>query len=198
MEGELFKVNKNKIFLNKFESCSLGGKFFLIKKGKIISRDVLETGKIITNENSLKEGEIVGNFFNFLPQNNLLIPEVDIEVEALEDNTILEEFHFCSKEFSKNIFLEKMILQLIKKSMIKFFYQLYDTKGYLLAILKLSANEQGIISKKEINYENFNISRSQFYLLYSNLKKENYIKEKEKNVHLNLNKINKYLEKSYN
>lgn len=187
----------NTVILNKFDNYSLGGKFFLIKKGKVISRDVLETGKVITNENYLKEGEIIGNFFDFLPQGNLLVPEIDIEVEALEDNTILEEFNFCSKEITKNIYLEKMIIQLIKKSMIKFFYQLYDTKGYILAILKLSADDNGVIAKKEINYENFNISRSQFYFHYSNLKKENFIKEKDKNVYLNLDKINDYLEKSY-
>lgn len=184
------------ITLNKKDRYFLDGKFFIVKKGKLISRDILETGKIITNENCLKEGELIGNFFEFLPKNNLMVPEVDIEVEALEDETILEEFKFSSSDILKNIYLEKIISQLIKKSMIKFFYQLYDTKGYIMAILKLYADNNGKILKSEINYENFNISRSQFYLIYSNLKKEKFIFEKEAVVYLDLSKINDYLEKS--
>ena len=194
MGGSVFVTRT--ITLNKKDRYFLDGKFFLVKKGKLISRDILETGKIITNENCLKEGELIGNFFEFLPENNLMIPEVDIEVEALEDGTILEEFNFSSSDVLKNVYLEKIITQLIKKSMIKFFYQLYDTKGYIMAILKLYADNNGKIFKHEINYENFNISRSQFYLIYANLKKEKFIFERESVVSLDLNKINDYLEKS--
>lgn len=188
---------ENTIVLNRHDRYYLDGKFYIVKKGKLISRDILETGKVITNENFLKKGEMIGNFFEFLPQNNMMLPEIDIEVEALEDDTVLEEFNFCSKDIFQNIYFEKIIIQLIKKSMIKFFYQLYDTKGYIMAILKLYANGEGIIAKKEINYENFNISRSQFYLIYSKLKKEKYITEIGKKIQLNLTKIDDYLMSSY-
>lgn len=186
----------NTIILNKFDNYSLDGKLFLIKKGKVISRDILKNEKIVTNETSLQEGEIIGNFFDFSLQNNLLIPESNIEIEALENHTILEEFNFSSKEIIKNIYLEQMIIQLLKKNLIKFFNQLYDTKGYILAILKLYANNKNKISKQKINYKNFNLDRNKFYFYYSILKKENFIEEKEKNIYLNLEKINEYLEKS--
>lgn len=126
-----------------------------------------------------------------------MLPETEIEVEALENGTILEEFHFTSKDILNNIYLEKLFFQLIKKNMIKFFYQLYDTKGYILAILKLYADDSGIILKDEISYENFNVSKSQFYLLYSKLKKEKFIQEENKKIYLNLDKIEDFLEKNY-
>lgn len=188
---------KSKINLDQYERHYLDGKFFIVKKGKLVSRDILDSGKIITNENYLKEGDLIGNFFEFLPDNNIILPEIDIEVEALEDGTILEEFEFSADDIFQNIYFEKILMQLIKKSMIKFFYQVYDTKGYIMAILKLYADDEKTIAKKDINYENFNISRSQFYLIYSKLKKEKFIIEKEKKIILNIEKIDEYLSSNY-
>lgn len=184
----------NIISLDKQQRYFLDGKFFLVKKGRIIARDILENGKIITNENYLVEGDLIGNFFILLPKSDLFIPEIEIEIEALEDNTILEEFKFFSETIFSNIYLEKVVIQLIKKSMFKFFYQLYNTKGYILAILKIYLNNRNFILKKEIHYENFNISKSQFYLIYSKLKKENFITESNNKIFLNLDKVNAYLE----
>lgn len=184
----------NIISLDKQQRYFLDGKFFLVKKGRIIARDILENGKIITNENYLIEGDLIGNFFTLLPRRDLFIPEIEIEIEALENNTILEEFKFSSEEIFCNVYSEKVVIQLIKKSIFKFFYQLYDTKGYILAVLKLYPNNRTFISKKEIHYENFNISKSQFYLIYSKLKKENFIIESNNKIFLNLDKVNSYLE----
>lgn len=184
----------NIISLDKQQRYFLDGKFFLVKKGRIIARDILENGKIITNENYLIEGDLIGNFFTLLPRRDLFIPEIEIEIEALENNTILEEFKFSSEEIFCNVYSEKVVIQLIKKSIFKFFYQLYDTKGYILAVLKLYLNNRTFISKKEIHYENFNISKSQFYLIYSKLKKENFITESNDKIFLNSDKINAYLE----
>ena len=113
----------------------------MITKGKVITKDILASGKIISNENCLREGELIGNFFNISSNSNLKLPEIDIEVEALEETT-LEEFKF---------------------------------------------------SKKEISYENFNISKSQFYLIYSKLKKEKYVTEDKNIIKLDIEKINEYL-----
>lgn len=187
-------VLMNIISLDKQQRYFLDGKFFLVKKGRIIARDILENGKIITNENYLIEGDLIGNFFTLLPRRDLFIPEIEIEIEALENNTILEEFKFSSEEIFCNVYSEKVVIQLIKKSIFKFFYQLYDTKGYILAVLKLYLNNRTFISKKEIHYENFNISKSQFYLIYSKLKKENFIIESNNKIFLNLDKVNSYLE----
>lgn len=181
-----------KVDLSSNEKYYLDGRFFLITKGKVITKDILASGKIISNENCLREGELIGNFFNISSNFNVNLPEIDVEVEALEETT-LEEFKFSKKDILKNTVFEKMLSQLIKKSIIKFLYQLYDSKGYILAILKLYANSDNEIPKKEISYENFNISKSQFYLIYSKLKKENYIIEEKNLVKLNIEKINEYL-----
>lgn len=183
----------NMIFLNKNDRHYLDGKFYIIKKGKIITRDILENGKILTYENYLTSGEIIGNFFSFLTLKDIYIPDIDIEVEALEDDTVLEEFNFNSNILTDDNFISKIITHLAKKTLIKFFYQLYDTQGYILSILKLYNNDTGFISKKEINYENFNISKSQFYLVLSKLKKEKYILDDSDGIYLNLKKIDTYL-----
>lgn len=94
-----------------------------------------------------------------------------------------------------DIYIQKIFSQLVKKAIIKFLQQLYNTKGYILAILKLHLNDNGYVYKKEISYENFNISKSQFYLIYSNLKKENFLSEVDNKIFLNLKKIDPYLEK---
>lgn len=180
------------IKLNPHEKYYLDGRFFLIKKGKVITKDILPNGKVISNENCLREGEIIGNFFNFLKCEYLSVPEIDIEVEALE-KSILEEFTFSQLDVVNNVIFEKMLSQLIKKSTIKFLYQLYDKKGYILAILKLYANSEGKIPKKEINYENFNISKSQFYALFSKLKQQHFFKEEKNEIILNIKKIDSFL-----
>ena len=64
-----------------------------------------------------------------------------------------------------------------------------------MSILKLYNNDSGFISKKELNYENFNISKSQFYLIFSKLKKEKYILDDSEGIYLNLKKIDSYLSK---
>lgn len=180
------------IVLNPSEKYYLDGKFFLIKKGKVITKDILPNGKIISNENCLREGEIIGNFFNFLKCEYLSVPEIDIEVEALEIS-ILEEFKFSKLDIMNNSVFEKMLSQLIKKSTIKFLYQLYDKKGYILAVLKLYADSEGKIPKKEINYENFNVSKSQFYALFSKLKQDEFLKEEKTHIVLNIQKIDSFL-----
>lgn len=181
-----------KIFLNKNEKYYIEDKFFLIKKGRVITKDILANGKVIANEYCVEEGEIIGNFFSFLNE-KFEIPELHIEVDALKETELLE-FEFSKNEVLNNKIFEKVLKQLIQRSVIKFLYQLYDTKGYIMAILKLYADEYGTIIKKEISYENFNISRSQFYLLFFNMKKEGYLKEDKKHINLNLEKINTYLD----
>lgn len=188
----LMKRGNIVIKLNSSEKYYVDGRFFLIKKGKVITKYILPNGKIISNENCLREGEIIGNFFNFLKCKYFFIPEVDVEVEALE-YSILEEFKFSESELLNNWIFEKMLSQLIKKSTIKFLYQLYDKKGYVLAILKMYVDSKGRIPKKEIKYENFNISKSQFYAIYSKLKEDKFLKEIEKEIILDIQKIDSFL-----
>ena len=168
-------------------------KFFIIQKGKVIARDVLENGKTVAHEHYFSEGEIIGNFFKFLKEDKLKVPSVEIEIEALKDSE-LEEFNFSKNVLYENVVFEKIINQLIKKSTIKFLENIYNPKGYILSILKLHANEKLEVEKTEIGYENFNMSKSQYYLKLSELKREKYIEENKNIFKLNLKKINDYLD----
>lgn len=181
------------IVLNKKERFFLSDKFYLILQGKVCVHDIFENGKSLPREACFKKGELVGNFFLYFPRKDLCLPDPEVEIVALEDNTIIEEFKFSPKDIVTNLRLEKIILQLIKENAFKIFANLYDTKGYILAILRFYADENGILSKDFIHYENFSISKSQFYSLYNNLKKDEFFIENGKKVRLNLEKINSYL-----
>lgn len=182
------------ILLNKNNKFYIDNKFYVVNKGRVITRNILENGKIITNEICLTSGDVICNFFSFLsPNNDIYIPEIDIEIESLENETEIEVLDFNLQQIKNNLILYKLIEQLCKKLLIKLFYHLYNTQGYILAILKLYTDENGLILKKNINYENFNISRSQFYLIISKLKKEKFILEFEDYMCLNLKKVNLYL-----
>ena len=177
-----------KVYLQKKEMMFLEKKFFIVKKGKVIIKNILENGKIIVNENCVNKNEIIGNFLLLSLNNNFILPEVEIEVEALEES-ILEEICISKKDLLNNLVLKKVIDQLIKSYTINFLSYFYDTPKYFLILLKSYADSNGNISKKNIHYENFNISKSQFYLILSKLKKGNYLKEKNSEICLNLEKI---------
>lgn len=186
-------IKINSIVIKKGEYYFLEDKFFIIRKGKVIARDMLANGKAVANEYYFSEGEVVGNFFRFLNDEKLKVPNVEIEIEALRDSE-LEEFNFSTNIIYENVIFEKIIIQLIKKSTIKFLENIYNPKGYLLSILKLHANDNLEVEKTEISYENFNMSKSQYYLKLGELKKEKYIEEKSNIYKLNIKKIDEYLD----
>lgn len=181
------------IHLEKNQIYILGEKIYIIKSGKIITKDILETGKIIKNEIQLSAGEIVGNFFKFSLLSDFKISDMEIEIMAVEDKTVLEELPITKEYLQKNPYLQKIIYFLLKKVLLKIFYQLYDTKGYVLAVLKLLQKDKKFIYRKDIHYENFNISKSQFYFVYNALKKENYFVEVNDRVYFNKKKMDNYL-----
>lgn len=82
---------------------------------------------------------------------------------------------------------------MIKENLFKLFYQLYDKKRYILSVLKFYANEKGVLSKEHIRFENFTMSKSQFYSLYAELKKEKYIIEKKSQIFLDLGRIKEFI-----
>lgn len=178
----------SEIYLQKKESMFLEKKFFIIKKGKVIVKNLLENGEIIVNANCVNKNEIVGNFFLLSSNNEFLLPNIGIEIEAIKDS-VLEEIHISKKDIFNNLILKKIVSQLIKSYTINFLSYFYDTPKFLLILLRLYADSEGNLSKKDIHYENFNISKSQFYLIFSKLKKENYLKEKNSEISLNLEKI---------
>lgn len=186
-------VKKIKLIkIKKGEYYFLDDKFFLVKKGRVLTRDILISGRAIPNEHFVKEGELVGNFFKFIKNDFSLLPELSIEIEALEDS-YLEEFNFSFNEILENEILEKILLQLVKKSILRSLEHIYDTKGYMLSVMKLYANAQNEINKKELNYKNFNIGKSQYYYILSKLKEDEYITDEKKVLRLDLVKIDNYL-----
>lgn len=185
----------NKIILNKKERYFLEDKFYIVTSGSVCAYDIFENGKYIPKEACFKKGEIVGNFFEIYPSENLVLPEMEVEIIAIEDNTIIEEFKFEKRVLVNNLEFSKIVTQLLKENIFKLFYHLYDKKGYLLALLKFYANDQGVLLKEQLHYENFLISKSLFYNVYTELKEEKYIREIDKNIKLNLNKIDKYFNK---
>ena len=181
----LLKVN-----LKNYERYELNEKLFIVREGKANLKYSLSSMKEMTSEMLYQRGDIVANFFCFVDE--LDLPEVYIEVEALTD-IVLEEIPISKKDILQNLYMRKIVLQLIKGSIVRFFYQVYDTKTYMLLLMMFYADEKNKISKKDISYENFNISRSAFYLHYSELKDQGYIRERNGIIKLNIKKINELL-----
>lgn len=180
------------VHLEKNEKLFLGNKFFIVKKGKVIVKNLLENGDIIVNESYVQVGEIIGNLFLLTEINYLKLPNIEIEIESLE-KVILEEINISKKEIFSNLILKKVFSQLIKQYIIKFLSHAYDAQKFILSLLRLNCDLNGIILKENINYEYFNISKSQYYLVLSNIKKQNLIKEDNKKFILDLKKIDKIL-----
>lgn len=180
------------VHLEKNEKLFLGNKFFIVKKGKVIVKNLLENGDIIVNESYVQVGEIIGNLFLLTEINYLKLPNIEIEIESLE-KVILEEINISKKEIFSNLILKKVFSQLIKQYIIKFLSHAYDAQRFILSLLRLNCDLNGIILKENINYEYFNISKSQYYLVLSNIKKQNLIKEDNKKFILDLKKIDKIL-----
>ncbi|MGL5595622.1 MAG: hypothetical protein ACRDDH_16930 [Cetobacterium sp.] len=180
--------------MKKDEHYFLEKRLFILKTGKITAYEVLENGKVISSKIYFKQGEIIGNFFKFMEKEEKIISNLEIEIEALE-NTVLEELIVSKGDHIEYMIFEKIIDQFLNKSAIEIFKTLYDTKGYILSVLKSYANLDGELEKQEINFETFSISRSLYYLKIKELKREKYIKEKKNIWKLNLIKIDSYLNK---
>ena len=166
-------------------------KIFIVEKGTVVTRSILENGKVISNNNCLRKEEIVFNYFNFLGNKEKILFKIEVELEALEES-VLVEVSFSKEEVTNEIY-QKIIRQLVKRVMINVLSQVYTGKGYVLMMLKLYADSEGVISKKGVQLDNFNLGKTQFYKIYKILKEDSYIIEKEKKLHLNLLKIDEYL-----
>lgn len=179
MEIQIILKNHERYSLHKDE-------IFLVKKGKIISKNIAANGKIVCNNLCLEKGEILMNYFYFLENVEL---EIEVEIEALEES-ILERINLNEK---KGDIFEKILYQLIRKGIAELKYHLYNTKGYILMMMKVYANEKGVLKKKDVKAEHFNIGRTQFFKVYKELKKEKFLEEKGQYIYLDLVKIDDYL-----
>lgn len=187
MKGKMINLAKKEKYL-------IDDKCFIVKKGKVITKDILKNGKAVGHELFIGKGEVVGNFFSsFNEEDNKYLGLSLVEVEALED-TELEELVVLESLVKENDELRKVMLQFAKRTILKYYQEMYDTKGYILAVLKFHAGKKKVLNKSEVRYDRFNnISKSQFYVVYSKLKEEEYIVEEDKNIKLNIIKINQYL-----
>lgn len=169
---------------------------YMLEKGKLIIREVFVSGKIVSNECPIERGEIVGNLFSIFEVEEELTEGMAIEIEALEDSVLtVANFGMDIDVIKKdqNNIIGNMLRQILKKNLMNTFYHLYDKKGYILSVLRLYADSNGMISKKTINPEIFNLSRSQFYAVLSEIKNGDYIIESGDGYKLNKEAIKEYL-----
>lgn len=186
------------LYLSKGEKQVIDDVSYEIIKGKLVVREVFMNGKVLGHELYLEKNEIVANFFSILFQKNqkVSLQEGNIEIEALE----MCELREISIQADKNdcSILEKINLQLLKMNILKYYYQIYDSAGYILAILKFYSDDKGILKKSEVTPETFGmISKSQFYELYKKIKKEKFVVEAKGKIMLRLEKIDEYLKESH-
>lgn len=180
------------ITLEKNEKLFLENKFYIIKKGSVLLKKILENGKIISYENILRSDELVGNFLTLSEINFLILPEVGVEIEALEVTTI-EEIDISKNEINKNPIFKRLLNQLIKQYVIKFISHSCEPMKVLLILLKINSDLNGVVDKKNIGYENLNMSRGQYYSMLSIIRKEELIKEENKTIILDLKKVDEKL-----
>lgn len=182
------------IFLAKRERFFLGERFFIIKKGVVKLHYLFESGKILNNECFLKKDEVIGNYlllddgikyFNF---------DIEVEIEIVED-TFLEEIFLFQFDMFKSSPIKSCFLTLVKHLSKNILRDILNSEKYILAILQMNSNSIGEISKNLIKFEYFNMSKSNFYLIYNKLKEKNYFIEKDQKIILNLEKIDLKFEK---
>lgn len=185
------------ITLKRKESiCLDGDSLYVLEKGGVIVREVFSNGKVVNNECPVTKGELVGNLFEIFQIDNEHIRDIGIEIEALEESVLKKVDLNNSIEEIRNDpanLLGNMLRQILKKNMISAFYHVYDKKGYILSVLRLYADSDGVIQKKAVNSEIFNLSRSQFYSVLSEAKEENLLVKYGNNYKLDLEGIDEYL-----
>lgn len=172
-------------------------KVYYVIKGKLILREFLPNGKYIKNECPIESGEVIGNMLELIKIYDLetnYLDNIGLEIELIED-TVLEVM--SEADFLKQIYPEgkeqsimgSLLKSMLKKSVMRTYYHMNDKKTYILSVLKTYADSNGYIVKKSINYEIFNLSRSQFYVILNSLKKDKIIKKMDKYYKLDLDKV---------
>lgn len=178
------------ITLKASNTLELKDGFFLIKTGRVFVRSIFENGKIIGHNLVFQEGDIVGDFLKLVPIDTKAFHlNIILEIIAIEDCEFekIEIPNFPTNDKQANLY-EKIIFQLVKKQALDIMYILLPKNLYIMAILTLMS-QKGIVNKKNINPENFNMSKSQFYNLYAKIKKEKIFTEKKEKIYLDLKEV---------
>lgn len=161
-------------------------KFYILEDGSGVMGTVSSHGKLICSNIFVSKNDIVFNYFCFFSDNLNL----DVEIIALKKITLREIT--ISDNTKETIYLQ-IISQLIQKSVFDFYYHLYDSQGYMLAILENLCSNEKVINKKLFRPEYFNIGKTQFYKLYKKIKTEGFIKQTNDKLYLNSVKTHDYL-----
>lgn len=162
-----------KIFLKKHETMYIETNIYIINQGSIVLKQIFEDGQLFTIPKYFIEGDIIGNFFYLDSKIDVL--SYYIEIFAL-NNVILEEV--LNIKLVKESIYQKIISHLLNIIAIEISRNLKNKKEFLLDILRKLSIVDEITQKKLINPSIVNFSKSQYYLLITQLKKEKKIQEK--------------------
>lgn len=189
---------KSSLSLKKNESMYLEDeKIYTIISGKVIVRDIFSNGKVVNNEIPLSKGDLIGNFFKICNVCENISKDIAIEIEALEETILVVG---STNEFHKNLkndtfgLLKNLIEQMLKKHLIAIYHHTYSKKGYVLGVLLLHSDNKGEVPKELLSHEMFNLSRSQFFAIISDLKKDLLITKTLKGIKIDIPKVERYLE----
>lgn len=166
---------KEILSLKAGESLFLYGGIYIIKSGKVLSKQIFDNGKVLLNTCYLEKGELIGNFFGL--SQDIPVPEFYIEIIATKD-TVLEKIHLSPlNTLKEGSIYQKIIYQLLIRINLEIHSKIVDKKEFILFISNLLSNPDGSVDKKIISPEIFNMSKSQYYLILSKLNEEKKISD---------------------
>lgn len=175
------------IILRESNSLILDSQFFLVKRGRGFIRVIFENGQVYNC--AFHSGDIVGNFFSFHKPNfldNFQLP-FHFEIVTISEFTELE---LLDLNYVNDNFINQFVIQLLRQNFINIVHFLLPKQlSFLLTLLDISEN--GIVNKECLTYENFHMSKSSFYSIYSQMKKEKILSEGKNSILLNMAKAMK-------
>lgn len=161
------------IKLEKGESFYIGEKCYFILKGRGIMKYILSDGKTIVNEYLLEENKIIYNLLTLDSINKTSLFKNPEGLFKVFEETLIEEIEINSY-IKKNLYtqiIESYILKEMNLIMTSIEYVFFTLKRY---------SKNNCISKTVISYDDFNLSRSQFYLVLKKLKESKLIVEDDR------------------
>lgn len=175
------------IILREGNSLILDSQFFLVKKGKGFIRVIFENGQVYNC--TFHNGDIVGDFFSihrpsFL--DNFHLP-FHFEIMTISEFTELE---LLDIKYVNDNFCNQFVSQLLRQNFINIIHFLLPKQlSFLLTLIDISEN--GVVNQECLTYENFHMSKSSFYSIYSQMKKEKILSEGKNRILLNMARVMK-------
>lgn len=175
-------------------------KIYSIECGRGILRERLGNGKCISHEHPIVAGEIIGGPALFLKEavgDEILLQNLELELEILEEADIsiisaekISPGHLPVEERAQ--LLHGMVSLLQKRRISHSAYHAADKQAHILSILRRFADKRGCVPRSVIRPELFNVSKSQFYLLFRELMRKGYLKKLDGFYKINHKKAMEY------